>query len=266
MFLQQYIAYWQYDLSANTTTLSLQKSASNTLTNSFIGNATLVTQTASPFTALYGTLQTLYVNSDQFTMQTTIGGNLGYQGQKQFGVNPLANYVQTFSDNCIIKLPGVQQKSCNNAPIYGDLYWNATNYNTTVQAPLSGLFDGYNSSGLLYNSSVCLKTQTTDLFCTQQNTEFYVADSVYSNDWNYGNRAQGGSFGLGPNSPVWQILGNPQPKYFDVYLSNFNNWQTVNSSYAPNTTDSEINLNGFSSDYDNETDSFTEFKPTIQGG
>jgi len=89
---------------------------------------------------------------------------------------------------------------------------------------------------MIYNSSVCVKTSTTPYFCTIQNYEFYSADSIYSNDWNYLNKAGAGNFGLGFKSPVWEIMGNPGTKKFDVYMTNFNDWTYVNSTYTPTTT------------------------------
>jgi hypothetical protein len=64
----------------------------------------------------------------------------------------------------------------------------------------------------------------TKYFCTIENQLFYAADTVYWNDWNYGSKAGAGTFGMGRNSPVWEIVGNAPTKLFDVYLTNFNNW------------------------------------------
>jgi hypothetical protein len=93
-----------------------------------------------------------------------------------------------------------------------------------------------------------------------------VADSVYSNDWNYGNKADAGNFGFGFQSPIWDILGNPDVKKFDVYLTNFNKWSEVNTTYTPTTTQSKINLGGYSTDYDASTDLNFIVSPTTSGG
>ena len=71
---------------------------------------------------------------------------------------------------------------------------------------------------------MCVKTNTLDYFCTIENQQFYVADSVFADNWNYALPAYGGTFGLGFNSPVWKILGDPNPKIFDVYFANYNKW------------------------------------------
>ena len=141
---------------------------------------------------------------------------------------------------------------------------NTTYYNDTNFYAAGGVYDGYDTTGNVYNSSVCVKSSTLDYFCTIQNQEFYTADSVYSNDWNYGVNANAGTFGLGFNSPIWSMLGNPSTMMYDVYMANFNEWSTwAYPSYTAFTTASTINVGGFSSDYSVSTP-HTSIKPSFQ--
>lgn len=104
----------------------------------------------------------------------------------------------------------------------------------------------------------------TKYFCTTGNALFYAADSVYDNNWNYGSSAAAGTFGFGRTSPVWDIVGNPPTKEFDVYMANFNDWTWADSTWEPTTTSSYMNLNGFSQDY-SESDPHTTVAPEIIG-
>lgn len=105
MFLQQYIAVWDYDNIAGTKTFYAELSPTCLLTGAYIG-AGVTTAGADPFTSLAGTTQSIYVNTDDFYFTTTIGANLGYQGKKQMGVSLLGNYVQTFAADCLLKFGG----------------------------------------------------------------------------------------------------------------------------------------------------------------
>lgn len=77
MFLQLYKNYWQYDLTAGTSTLSMQLSTSCTLTGAYLGAASYTVLT-DPFTDLWDTTQILYVSTDDYYFETTIGANLGW--------------------------------------------------------------------------------------------------------------------------------------------------------------------------------------------
>jgi len=106
-----------------------------------------------------------------------------------------------------------------------DLYFNATPYyNASVNLAEMGDYAGYNFSGYLYKAAVCARSVNTSYYCTSGDAEFYAADAVYSDNWNYDSNAGAGTFGLGRNSPIWEIIGSPSSKLFDVYLSNFNGW------------------------------------------
>ena len=67
----------EYDLAGETSTMYLQKSTLNTLTNSYIGNATIF-QTGSPFTALDNAITQFYINADEYHYKTTIRASLGF--------------------------------------------------------------------------------------------------------------------------------------------------------------------------------------------
>ena len=65
------------------TTLQIQLSDSCTLDYTYLGNDT-ITSTASPFTALSGAIDQLYVQVDAYHYKTTIGASMGFQGLSSF--------------------------------------------------------------------------------------------------------------------------------------------------------------------------------------
>ena len=77
--MQQYKAWFDYNLTESTSAIHLQKSDSNTLTNSYIGNATIF-QTGSPFVALDDAAAQFYINADEANFKTTVRASLGFQG------------------------------------------------------------------------------------------------------------------------------------------------------------------------------------------
>ena len=85
-------------------------------------------------------------------------------------VSLLGHYVQTFSSDCLLKFGGQQFRSCEEYPVYANNYFdNTTYYNDTNFYAAGGVYDGYDTTGNVYNSSVCVKVSTLDLFCTIQN-------------------------------------------------------------------------------------------------
>lgn len=92
MFLQQYAVNELYDLSANTTSLKMYLSSTCTLNTPYIGAATYTALT-DPFTLLHDTTQEVYINTDLYQYQTTIGADLGFQGRVQFKVSLLGQAV-----------------------------------------------------------------------------------------------------------------------------------------------------------------------------
>lgn len=114
LVMQLFKNYWEYDLAASppTTTLHIQLSDTNTITPSYIGSDTYMT-TSSPFTALYGAVEQIYINTDQFHYKTTIGGSLGFFGQSQFQVSLLGNYLMTWGTDCLWEKAGTQFRSCD---------------------------------------------------------------------------------------------------------------------------------------------------------
>lgn len=122
-------------------------------------------------------------------------------------------------------------------------YFNQTVYFSEGNTEsYTGDYAGYNTSGYIYEGGVCVDTVDTKYFCTIENEKFYAADSIYWNDWNYDTQAGAGTFGMGRNSPIWQILGDFQTKEFDVYMTNFNSWTWAQSDYIATTSNSEINI------------------------
>jgi hypothetical protein len=81
--MQQYKAYWEYDLAAPSTALNLQLSDTCTLSDAYIGAAT-ISVTSSPFTGLYNVTDALYITTDEFHYKTTIQASLGFQGLSNF--------------------------------------------------------------------------------------------------------------------------------------------------------------------------------------
>jgi hypothetical protein len=255
-------------LTGVTTTLKLQKSTTNLLTGSYVGSAQIV-DTASPFVALDGSTQVIYINTDQANYKTTIGVQLGYQGQKQFQVSTLGAYVETFSDDCLIKLGGTFYVSCDNSPIYADMYFNKTVYYFEGETfEYDGTYAGYHTSGQLLNASICVKTVDTQYFCTVKNQEFYSADSVYSDNWNAYSTASAGTFGMGIYSPVWSIIGaqdSSSDKKYDIYMTNFNSWTWADPSYVRSTDHSVMNFGFWDTTYTSSMNSLTT-KPNSSGG
>lgn len=206
---------------------------------------------ADPFTLLHGTTQQVYINTDQFYYQTTIGSQLGFQGQSQFKVSLLGQYVYAWDQMCFIKGGGSFWIPCDNSPQYSQLYFNSSIYNIDNQAEnyTDADYAGYVTSGKVFNASVCVTVAGTKYFCTTQNSEFYSADSVYSNNWNKYQSAAAGTFGMGKNSPIWEIIGSPATKLYDIYMTNFNGWTWAYPTYVAHTQQSVMNLGAFSSEY-----------------
>lgn len=126
-------------------------------------------------------------------------------------------------------------------------------------------YGGYNQSGYIYNASVCVKVSGLNYFCNIDNQEFYAADSVYQNNWNYYSSGESGTFGMGRLSPIWDIIGSPRTKLFDVYMTNFNMWTWADKNYTTTTDRSVINFGNFSTDYNITTDIHTTIKPKTGG-
>lgn len=64
-------------------------------------------------------------------MSTSIGANLGYQGQSQFGVSLLGQYVMGFATDCVLQPGGQRQRDCTTAPLYATPYFNSSAYLTS---------------------------------------------------------------------------------------------------------------------------------------
>lgn len=72
------------------------------------------------------------------------------------------------------------------------------------------------------------------MFCSVNNQAFFVANTLTSNDWNYGSESAAGIFGFGPASPVWNMtnLNKTNTQYLSVQFQNVTDW----SFYAPSYT------------------------------
>lgn len=264
LWLQQFKNYVNYDLAGFTATYQFQLSDSNTLNGAYIGAASFA-EDDSPFTLLYGAKEQIYINTDVFEYKTTMGAQLGFQGNVQFQVSLLGQYVQAFTDDCLQKLGGTRFASCDSAPTYAQSYFNQTVYYSEYNTPtFEGPYGGYNTSGYTYNTGVCTQTVGTKYFCTTSPALFYASDSVYADNWNYGSSAASGTFGFGKNSPVWEIVGSPATKEYDVYMANFNGWTWADPTWTATTLTSVMNIGEFSKAY-SQTDAHTTFAPATIG-
>ena len=88
-------------------------------------------------------------------------------------------------------------------------YFNETMfYSPSANFPLSTQYAGLNSSGYVFNASVCFPMDHTDLsgnydYCTITNWGFYSINEIYNDNWNNLNPASSGTLGLGISSPAW---------------------------------------------------------------
>ena len=266
LVLQLFKNYWEYDLAASppTTTLHIQLSDTNTISPSYIGSDTY-SVTSTPFTALYGAVEQIYVNTDPYHYKTTIGGSLGFFGQSQFQVSLLGNQIMTFSTDCLYQKAGTKFRSCDQEPVEAILYFDPALYmtpQTTEYTPTT--YAGYNTSGDVFSSEVCMRTAGVSYFCTVFNQQLYVADAVYNNYWAYGQKAEAGIIGLGAGSPVWSIVGPVQTKLFDVYMTNVNFWTWAQPDYVKTTANSVINFGTHSTDY-SSSDPSISINPSTGG-
>lgn len=127
-----------------------------------------------------------------------------------------------------------------------------------------GDYEGFESTGFVFGTSMCMNSSSAPLFCTLQNNNTYVIDSVYADNWNYASNVGAGTIPLGWGSNIWGIFNWPLTHQFDVYLANFNGAATwAPASIAPTavTTQSVINIGGYSADYSAVTD-FVKIFPT----
>jgi hypothetical protein len=67
--------------------------------------------------------------------------------------------------------------------------------------------NGYTTQGAFYNDSICMYPNKQP-FCSVGYDVFFVADTIVSNDWNYGSLASAGMIGLARGSPIWSIFFN----------------------------------------------------------
>jgi len=148
LVLQLFKLYWEYDLVAvpPATTLHIQLSETNTLKPSYIGNSTFFAS-ASPFTALQGAVETIYIQTDPYHYKTTVQGSMGFQGQSLFQASLLGNYLLTWGMDCLWEKAGTQFKSCDSEPVNADLYFDSTLYATPQTDSYTATYAGYETSG-----------------------------------------------------------------------------------------------------------------------
>lgn len=183
---------------------------------------------------------------------------MGYQGSGSFTVNPMGQWIQTFSDDCTVKIETKWRdfdSSCENYPTNTTNYFDVTSYfNETNNDPYDGgQYGGYNTSGYGFNSSVCFMVSDDQaLFdnCTVENEYFYAANKINSNNWNMYSPAYAGIFGFGAGSAVWDIINNPSTKNFDIYMSPMADYSYLSYSLDDAIDGSGVMNFGACGDYD----------------
>ncbi len=81
------------------------------------------------------------------------------------------------------------------------------------------------------------------MLCTKGNTDFYVANSITTNVWNYGSPAYSGIVGIGASSPIWG--NNTNPSLVQSYMVRFQNntdWSFAQPNFTPVRTNNSLFL------------------------
>jgi hypothetical protein len=128
--------------------------------------------------------------------------------------------------------------SCEEQPNYAVNYFNASQYYVEGETAnyTSADYGGYVTSGYVFQAGLCMAASGVSAFCSTDNVQFFSANQISGNSWNYLQSAGSGTFGFGNNSPVWSIIGSPTTKMFDVYLTNFNAWTWADPTYVATTS------------------------------
>ena len=122
-------------------------------------------------------------------MLITANASIGFLGDSMFGVSPFSSTLQTWSDACMQLESDKMHTSCSKSPARVDTYFNSTLFNPEQARNATLDFDGYSTSGRIYNTSLCISSPTAhdgvDLYCTIDSfNEVYVADQIYDSAWN----------------------------------------------------------------------------------
>lgn len=158
-------------------------------------------------------------------------------------------------------------RDCAAAPLYANQYFNISSYlNASSYFEASGDYSGYVGTGYVFNTATCLKSTTAKYFCNLQNQNVFAINKVTEDNWNYGTNADSGTFGLNKNSPVWNILGSPATKLYDVLLTPFTDWSWAQAGYAPVTTQSILTIGGFASNGKKAGSGTTTISPSTSAG
>jgi len=75
--------------------------------------------------------------------------------------------------------------------------------------PAQADYEGYESHGDVYNTSICMNSTSTGLFCSLYNNKTYVMTTVDENNWNFGVSPGAGTIPLGWGSPIWSQFDWP---------------------------------------------------------
>ena len=97
-------------------------------------------------------------------------------------------------------------------------------------------------------------------YCTNNLTNVLVADTIYADHWHYHSYGGAGNIGLGPNSPIWEIFGNPTVKQFDITAGCFAWW------YCIRTIGGTLYMNGFNPNVTISSGASTVITPTTASG
>lgn len=145
-------------------------------------------------------------------------------------------------------------------------YFNNTEFfNAEMNDPLTMQYGGLNSTGYVFNTSVCLFQDEPYELCTITNQEVLSISQINEDHWNVYSPLSAGIFGLGWSSPVWSIINDPASKIFDIQLTNFTDWTWADSSYVNVSVSNEINFGDYGDyTYDSDTPK-TQFSPAYSG-
>ena len=157
-------------------------------------------------------------------MLITTNASIGFLGDAMFGVSPFSSTLQTWSDACMQVESDQLHSSCSKFPANVETYFNSTVFSPEKARNASLDFDGFSTSGKIYNASLCVSSPTAhdgvDLYCTIDSfNEVYAAYRIYESAWNRYIQGTAGTIGLGYNSPIWQVLNATNTsRRFDVYM------------------------------------------------
>lgn len=165
-------------------------------------------------------------------------------------------------------MTGLGGNSCVEQPNFATNYFKMEDALALENANVTQ--DGYTTYGAFYNQSICVTTTTfVGPLCSEGNEPFFVADTIYSNNWNYDSPATAGMIGLAFGSSFWNILSDSldQGYWYQIQFSNVTDWTFANPNYQPQSTGNSIEFGSgtagsFSNQINQAISSNITIKPT----